>query len=171
MKNTILFLFLLALFSTQITAQTKEEKKEQKELNAQNEYDAMKKLVDSKSYEFNAIWISTNGKRINISSGSNNITISQDSTKAAMQYFGTVTSISFSGAEGVIFDNKMEGYNVKFDDLKKKIVVSYTVKNRSETYNIFMTINKTGETYTDVYSNNKRSVTYDGNVTAVKRKK
>ncbi len=88
-----------------------------------------------------------------------------------MQYFGTVTSVSFSGAEGVIFDNKMKGYNVKFDDDKKKIVVSYTVKNTSEIYNIFMTINKTGDTYADVYSNNKRSVTYDGIVTSIKTKK
>ena len=171
MKKTIILLFVLALFSTQITAQTKEEKKEQKELKAQKEYDAMKELVDSKSFEFTADWISTSGSRISIASGSNTITISQDSTIGAMQYFGTVTSIGFSGSEGVRFDNIMKNYKVNFNDRKKKISVSYSVKNKSENYNINLSIYNSGKTYADVYSNSKSSVTYDGNVIAVKPKK
>tara|TARA_R110000787_G_scaffold108621_3_gene217049 strand:- start:5717 stop:6232 length:516 start_codon:yes stop_codon:yes gene_type:complete len=170
MKKSIVLLFMFALFSTQITAQTKEEKKEQKEQKDKKNYEEMKDLVNSKSFEFTAIWISTYGKRINITSGSNSIEISQDSTKAAMQYFGTVTSVNFSGAEGVKFDNKTIDYNVKFDDHKKKIIVSYSVKNKSETYNIYMSINKTGFAYVDVYSNNKNNVTYDGNIAAIKPK-
>ena len=57
MKKTMLLLVVLALFSTQINAQTKEEKKEQKELKAQNSYLAIKALIISKTYEFSADWI------------------------------------------------------------------------------------------------------------------
>ena len=159
------------MFTTQITAQTKEEKKEQKELKAQNEYDAMKELVDSKSYEFNADWILSAGSRINIASGSNTMTIEQDSATAAMQYFGTVTNIGPRGSEGVSFDNVMKNYKVKYNDHKKKINVSYSVKNKSENFDISLSIYSSGKAYADIYSNNKSNVTYDGNVTAVKPKK
>jgi hypothetical protein len=36
-----------------------------------------------------------------------------------MQFFGTVTSFSFSGVEGVKFDNKTIDYKLKFDNHKK----------------------------------------------------
>jgi hypothetical protein len=170
MKKTILLLIIFALFSTHIRAQTRAEKKEEKEQKAQKNYEEMKELVNSKSFEFTAIWISTYGKRINIASGSNSIEISQDSTKAAMQYFGTVTSIGFRGSEGVSFDNVMKNYEVKFDDHKKKINISFSVKNKSENFDINLSINKTGFTYVDVYSNNKSNVTYDGNIAALKPK-
>ena len=169
MKNTLLVLVALILFSSQITAQTKEEKKEQKELKSQNDYEAMKDLVNSKSYEFSADWISSTGSRINIASGSNTITITQDSAIAAMQYFGTVTNIGSRGSEGVSFDNEMNNYKVKFDDRKKKISVSFTIKNKSENFDINLTVFSSGKAYADVYSNHKRNVTYDGNVTAVKK--
>lgn len=169
MKNTLLVLIALILFSSQITAQTKEEKKEQKELKSQKKYEAMKNIVNSKSFEFSADWISSTGSRINIASGSNTITISQDSAIAAMQYFGTVTSIGFRGSEGVSFNNEMKNYKVKFDDRKKKISVSFTAKNKSENFDINLTIFSSGKAYADVYSNNKNNVTYDGNVTAVKK--
>lgn len=169
MKNTLLVLVALILFSSQITAQTKKEKKEQKELQSQKEYEAMKEIVNSKLFEFSADWISSNAGRINITSGSNTITISQDKAIAAMQYFGTVTSIGFSGSEGVSFDNEMKNYKVKFDDRKKKIAVSFTVKNKSENFNINLTIFGSGKAYADVYSNSKSNVTYDGTVTVVKK--
>lgn len=169
MKNTLLILIALIIFSSQITAQTKEEKKEQKELKSQKEYEAMKDLVNSKSYEFSADWISSTGSRINIASGSNTITIAQDSATAGMQYFGTVTNIGVRGSEGVSFDNVMKNYKIKFDDRKKKVAVSFTVKNKSENFDINLTIFSSGKAYADVYSNHKSNVTYDGNVTAVKK--
>lgn len=174
MKKIFILLFVSTLFSSQLIAQTKEEKKtqkkEQKAQKANDEYDLMKKLINTKSYVFDATWISTSsGRRINIAGGSNTITIAKDSTKAALQFFGTVTSVSFNGSEGVEFDNVMENYQVKFDDSKRRIRVYYKVKNKNETYDIHLSINKTGYAYVDVYSNNKSNVTYDGNVTAIKK--
>ena len=166
MKKLFLFL-VIVLGASQFTfSQSKKELKEQK---AQEDYQAIKDLVSSKKFIFDATWISTQrGQRINIAAGSNSIEIVQDSTKAAMQFFGEVTSIRFSGREGVKFDNKMENYQVQFNDKKKRVIVSYNVKNKAENYSIYMSINNTGYAYVDVYSNNKSGVTYDGNVFAIK---
>ncbi|MFK5983217.1 MAG: DUF4251 domain-containing protein [Flavobacteriaceae bacterium] len=173
MKKALVLLFVSVLISNQLIAQTKEEKKtlkkEQKMQKANEEYNLMKELINSKAYVFDATWISTSrGRRINIAGGSNTITIAKDSTKAALQFFGEVTSVSFNGGEGVEFDNVINNYQVKFDDSKRRIHVYYKVKNKNEIYDIHLSINKTGYSYVDVYSNNKSSVTYDGNVTAIK---
>ena len=173
MKKIFILLFVSVLISSQLIAQTKEDKKaqkkEQKEQKANDEYDLTKKLINTKNYIFDATWISTNrGRRINIAGGSNTISVAQDSTKAALQFFGTVTSVSFNGSEGVEFDNILVNYQVKFDDSKRRIHVYYKVKNKNEIYDIHFSINKTGYAYVDVYSNNKSNVTYDGYVTAIK---
>ncbi len=166
MKKILVIMILLLGFNHITVAQTKKEAKEQK---AEQEYNAIKKLVNSKMYVFDATWISTSrGRRINIAAGSNSIAVAQDSTKAAMQFFGEVTTIRFSGNEGVSFNNKIENYQVNFDDKKRRVNVSFKVKNKSEMYEVYMSINKTGFTFVDVNSNNKSNVTYDGNISAIK---
>ncbi len=168
MKNLLLLLFAMTLVTSQLPAQTKKELKKQKNT---EEYEAMKALVSSKVYIFDADWISTtSGRKLNIASGSNSIVIVQDSTKAAMQFFGQVNSIRFNENKGVEFNNVMKDYKVEFNDKKKKILVSYSVKNKSENYTISMVITKSGFAFVDVYSNVKRHVTYDGNISAIKTK-
>jgi len=85
-----------------------------------------------------------------------------------MQFFGEVNSIRFSGDSGVSFENIMKDYQVKFNDKKRKIYVSFVVKNKSETYNVSMIITSSGFAFVDVYSNIKRNVTYDGSIAAIK---
>jgi len=166
MRKLFILLFVFALVSIPVIAQSKKELKEQK---AAKQYEAMKNLITSKVYVFDADWISTTrGRRINIASGSNSLAVVQDSTKAAMQFFGEVNSIRFNENGGVVFDNIMKDYQVKFNDKKKNILVSYTVKNKSENYNVSMTITRSGSTYVDIYSNVKRNVTYDGVISAIK---
>jgi len=167
MKKLITLMFVFTLFSGQLVAQTKKELKQEK---AQKEYEALKTLINLKEYVFDATWISTSrGRRINISAGSNSIIVKQDSTKAAMQFFGEVYSLRSTSGEGVAFDNVMENYQVKFDDKKRRISISFNVKNKSETYGVFISVNKTGYAYVDIYSNNKSNVTYDGNLSAIKK--
>jgi len=166
MKYLMMLLFVFGLVVNPITAQTK---KEIKEVKAQKEYEAMKIVINSKKYIFDATWISTSrGRRINISSGSNSITVAQDSTKASMQFFGEVYSIRNTSEGGVKFDNKIENYQVQFNDKKRRVTVSFNVRHKSEHYLISMSIGKSGYTYVDVSSNNKSNVTYDGNVSAIK---
>ncbi|PHS60690.1 MAG: hypothetical protein COB12_12855 [Flavobacterium sp.] len=165
MKKTLVIVVVLLGFSQITFSQSKKELKEEKAI---QEYQVTKELINSKQYVFDADWISTTrGIRINIAGGSNRIAVVQDSAKASMQFFGEVTSIRFDDGEGVEFNNKMEDYEVKFNDEKRRITVSFKAKFKSETYNIYMSITKSGTTYVDVNSNNKRSVTYDGRITAI----
>ena len=164
MKKLLILLFIFII--PQLPAQSKKEIKEQK---AAKEYEDIKNLITSKIYVFDADWISTTrGERINIATGSNSIAVVQDSTKAAMQFFGEVNSIRFGGNEGVSFNNIMKDYQVKFNDQKRSIMVSYTVKNKSENYDIHMNITRSGNAYVDIYSNVKRNVTYSGEISAIK---
>ncbi len=165
MKKVLVVVVMFLSFSQIVFSQSKKELKEEK---AVLQYQAMKELINSKIYVFDADWISTTrGIRINIAGGSNRIAVVQDSAKASLQFFGEVTSIRFDDGEGVEFNNKMEDYEVKYNDEKRRITVSFKAKFKSETYNIYMSITKSGTTYVDVNSNNKRSVTYDGRITDI----
>jgi len=150
-------------------SQTKKEIKEQK---SEKEYKALKELLNSKIYVFDADWLSTSrGRRINVAGGSNSLAIVKDSTKAAMQFFGEVTSIRFNNESGVAFNNAIQNYELKFNDKKRKATVSFNVKNDAEYYTIFMSINKNGYAFVDVYSNRKSNVTYDGVVSPIIKQK
>ena len=166
MKKIILILIVITLSILSVYGQSKKENKQQK---TEEQYENIKKLIVSKKYDFHANWISTNrGRRVDINAGSNILTIDQDTARAYMQFFGEVNSIRFSGGQGVEFNNKLIDYKVEYKDDKKKIYVSFVVKDESETYNISMMITGSGYAYVDLYSNIKRNVTYDGQVTPIK---
>ena len=75
MKKIIL-LGIFAIFSNLLIAQTKEEKKQLKEKKANLEYAAIKELINTKTYVFNGIWLTTkNGRRIDLSTSSNQIEV------------------------------------------------------------------------------------------------
>lgn len=166
MKKIILFLTVIALSIPSLNAQTKKELKNQK---SEQQYQKIKKLIESKKYQFEANWISTNrGRRVDVNTGSNVLAIEQDSIRASMQFFGEVNSVRFSGGQGVEINNELLDYKIEYKDDKKKIYVSFVAKDESETYNINMMITGSGYAYVDLYSNIKRNVTYDGQVSPIK---
>lgn len=155
----------LIIFTNFTYAQTKEEKKQLKEKLAQEEFESTKKLIDSKMYVFDATWLTTqNGRRINIMGNINQIEVKNDSTKASLQYFGVVTVSRFSSEGGVKFDDKIEDYKVKYNDKKRKIIISYTAKNKAEKYDVAITVFKNGSAFVDLYSTYRNNITYEGTI-------
>jgi len=166
----------LVIFTNFTYAQSKEEKKLLKEELAQEEFESTKKLIDTKMYVFDATWLTTqNGRRINIMGNINQIEVKNDSTKASMQYFGVVTVSRFSSESGVKFEDKIEDYKVKYNENKKKIMISYTAKNKAEKYDVSITVFKDGSAFVDLYSSYRNNITYEGEIEPIiinkKRKK
>ena len=168
MKKIFILFMTLVIFTNFTIAQTKEEKKQQKEELAQKEYEAIKKLIDSKMFVFNATWLTTQGGRhIDIRGNNNQVEVINDMTKATMQYFGVVTVSRFNSDGGVEFDSEIEDYNVKYVDKKQKIIISYTAKNKAEKYEVTMTVYKNRSAFVDLYSTYKNNITYQGTVAPI----
>jgi hypothetical protein len=168
MKKIFLLLMILTIFTIPAYTQTKEEKKQQKEELAQKEYESTKKLIDSKMYVFNATWLTTQGgRRIDIRGNINQVEVKNNLTKASMQYFGVVTVSRFSSDGGVEFDSEIEDYKVKYIDKKKKIIISYSAKNKAEKYEVTITVFKNGSAFVDLYSSYKNNISYEGDLSPI----
>jgi hypothetical protein len=165
MKKTLVLFISLVLFTSITIAQTREEKKQQKEEKANKEYAAIKKLIDSKAFVFDGIWLTTQkGRRVDISSGSNRIEVKKDSANAYLQYFGVVHINRLNPNGGIVFDNIIENYRVKYIDKKRRIRISFTTKNKNESFDVSMTIQRSGFTFVDVFSVFRSSIKYEGNI-------
>jgi len=165
----ILLLSFLAFFPILLIAQTKEEKKQLKEEKANAEYTAIKELINTEMYVFNGTWLTTrNGRRIDLTTSSNWMEVKKDSAKASMQFFGEVRSIGFKDEGGIVFDNIIKDYEVTTNDKKRRIQISFNVRNKTESLEVSMVVYKSGFTYVDMFSSHRSTIKYEGNLTSIK---
>ena len=145
MKRILIVCFLV-FFSNLISAQTKKEKQQLKEDKANKEYIAIKKLIDTKTYVFNGTWLTArNGNRIDLGTSSNQMEIKKDSAKGSLQFFGEVRSANFRSEGGIVFDNIINDYKVTYNDKKRRVQISFNVRNKTETFDVSMMVHKTGK--------------------------
>lgn len=168
MKNFISLILVLLLISP-IIAQTKEEKKKLKEEAAQKEYEATKVLIESGTYSFNATFANTQkGRRIDLTTNSGYLTISNNKAKADLPYFGVVHVASI-GNSGVEFENENVEFEIEFDDKKQRIGIDFKANHKSESYDISLTVFKNGNANLTVSSVRRDRISYSGNITALKK--
>lgn len=170
MKKFIPLVLLLLLISP-ITAQTKEEKKKLKEEVAQKEYEAAKVLINSGEYLFDAnSTITQKGRRIDLTTNSGFLKINKDKAEAGLPYFGVAQIVNITGNGGIEFDNENTEYQIKFNDDKKRIEVSFKAKNGSERFDISLTVFGNNSSL-DITSSNRDRISYRGRVTTLKKEK
>ncbi len=167
MKNTLLLIISIVMITNIANSQTKKEIKEEKK---EKNYEAMKSLINSGVYLFEANLLTTiKGREFGLEPQSNAIVVESGKAAGSLQYFGEVNSIGANDDDGgVEFDGKLKNYKVKLNDKKKSMYISFSVEGISDNYNISMEIKEGGVAYVDIYSNNKSEITYSGKVGALK---
>lgn len=145
---------LIALIISTNTS-VSQSKKEQKELQKEENYRNIKALIQSEHYIFKATSTTTQkGRTINVLGNNGTLTINGSIAEANLPYFGVVQMPSRAENGGVNFQNKNITYDIKLNDKKRKITVSFTAKNKNETYTIILTIS--GKNSADLYVTSSR---------------
>ena len=174
MKNLwILFLFF-TFAASPVIAQTKEEKKKQKEELALKEYETTKALINSKTYNFQAEWAtSQKGRRINLSTNPNHLKIENDEADIYLPYFGEVhsSSIGLSTEGGIVFEGTIENYKVEFNDKKQKAVIKFSANGKYDRFDFTLIVYKSGSSNLNVTSNIRSTIKYDGKINELKKNK
>ncbi len=169
MRKVLLLLFLV-FFTNLVFTQTKQEKKQLKEEKANKEYATIKKLIETNTFVFNGTWLTTrSGRRIDLNSGTNHIEVKKDSTNASLQFFGEVRSIGFKSEGGIVFDNVIKNYKVKYNDKKRRIQISFSARNKTENFEVSMTVHKSGFTFVDIFSSFRSGIKYEGTLDPIKK--
>ncbi|MDN3641746.1 DUF4251 domain-containing protein [Lutimonas halocynthiae] len=171
MKKTTLIVFVCMLINTIVFAQSKKELKKEQE---QKEYQKIAALIESQNFEFEADWAtSQSGRRVNLISNSNFLRIKNDSAQIYLPYFGTLTSgvAAMTNDGGVEFSGLIENYEMTVDDKKQKISVKFNATTKNDTFNFYLTIFRGGNTLTNLNSNFRSAIKYDGITREIKTKK
>ena len=166
MKHWILLLcFLCAVPVFKGFGQTKKELKEQaKEL----AYEQTKKLVNSGEFQFTGQWLNTrNGRRVDLTTNYNELIVKQDTVTARLPYFGIVR-MAGSANEGIRFESTNTSFETDFNDKKQRITIKFKANQKSENYQITLTIVGKGSTSMYVNSSHRDPITYNGSISEIK---
>lgn len=167
MRRKLFILLVLSCFlSLSVVAQekTKKELKAERELQKQKEIEA---LIDSKNFVFEAQKaIPQGGRLLNLDYNTYFLKFNTEKTTCDLPFFGRAFNVAYGGDGGIKFEGVPE--NIQIEKKKKSYTVKATVKGKDDTYSLMFSIFYDGGASLSVTSNNRASISYDGEIEAPK---
>lgn len=145
---------------------TKEERKEQKKEQAERDYQLSKDLVNSNAFTFVALQVTPlGGQRFFLNTRPNYINVEGEQVDIYLPYFGAVRmGNGYSPEAGIKFTGQLENYEVKFNDDKQSIVLSFEIQRGRERHEFNFNIYRGGTTYLEVASSRRNPISYNGSI-------
>lgn len=165
----ILFLFVtISLLTTNVTeAQSKKELKEEKKA---AEYKVTKALIESGTYGFEASYCNTQkGRRIDLTSNGDSLIIDGSLSGANLPYFGVAQVSNMGGDAGITFENDNTEYNIEYNDKKYKITIRFKAKNKTEVFDVFITVFGNRNTTVGISSSQRNYISFGGDIAELKK--
>jgi hypothetical protein len=161
-KYSILIILFVFLVSAVYAQETGKKSKQERKLERQKQTE---ELVNSKTFLF----IGSNaypetGRPITISSGPNTVNFSPEMIKSNLPFFGQVKTASagFGAQTGYTFEGKPEEYTI--ESSKKGYKLKAVVRDGNDSYTLNMSIGDDGNANLNVYSINRSSMRYNGEI-------
>jgi hypothetical protein len=165
--------FLVLLFSSVVSNSFAQEKtrrqiREARKIEKQKQTEI---LVNSKEFVFVARNASPQGFRnIDLTTNPNYIKFQPDFIKSEMPFFGTAyTGIAYRGDSGFHFEGKPLEYTFKKE--KKAYQIKAVVKGQNDVYTMFLSIFFDGSASLSINSNNRSTISYNGEIGPREKKK
>ncbi len=163
MKRILLVLVFFNLLTLPLLAQTKTERKEQKEEQRQAYFEQSRNLIESGSFSFVAEWIiPQNLVRRRVLNRLAYLRVSDGNAEAYFPYFGIVRAGGAHDGGGIEFNNEIRNYRESYDEDEKNINIGFTVSSKTETYQVELNVIKGSYVKVFVHSNKRDSMEYDG---------
>ena len=162
------FLLFVVLVSATSWAQTKQEKKEMKAREEAEQFEAIKELIDSGTYEFYADWANSfQGRRINLITNPNHLKMNQKEASIYLPYFGVAhnSSPAYTNKGAMEIEGTVENYNISVNEKKKQTTVSFRCKAKREVIDFTLTIFSDGNSRLNANSSVRTGMNYDGRTT------
>jgi hypothetical protein len=157
------------MFTGNLVAQTKEEKKQKKEAQANLAYDGIKKLIESGSYFFDAERVTARSMGgISLNSLQNGIIVKNAEVEVNLPYFGVVRSAGYSRNPGITFKGIPEKYSVEYVDKKRRSIIKISVRSSTEYHDISLIVSSSGRTDVKVISSSRDNISYSGYLLPIK---
>jgi hypothetical protein len=164
-------LFILTSLSPSFSQEKKGGHKKSRQEQKNAGFLAMKKLVESRRFVFDAeMAFPVGGQPVNLLSNSGQLVVLKDMVYASLPYVGQ-SHVSTYGTQnvGMDFKGRMHDVKVKVVEKKRKIYFSFRV-TQADAYNVSMEILYDGGCSVSIISQRKSSISYSGVVTEYKEK-
>lgn len=158
------------LFMFAISSLTAQSKKAERLAKKEVAYQEIKQLVESGNFTFNALWLITQGGwRVDTDQITSTLEFNNETITSDLPFFGVVQfGLGYSGDGGINFKGTPTNYKIDYQDAKRRIKLSFTMKNKNEVFDVFATIYGSGSTTVQINSINRNSIDYRGFITALK---
>jgi hypothetical protein len=166
---SIIVLILTFFFISSGIAQekTKKQLKEEARLEKQKQIAI---LIDSKEFVFYPRSVTPQGGRnITLNDASYMMEFHPELIKSYLPFFGRAYSgVGYGGDNGMDFEGKPSVYTI--EKTKKAYEIKVDVRGEHDSYSIMLSVYFEGSAYLSVSSNNRSSISYDGEIKAIKKK-
>lgn len=158
-----LFIFLSIATSLFAQEKSKKELKEEEKLQKQTQIEA---LINSKDFIFVARYALPMGSRqVDLTTNPNYIKFNPDLMDGYMPFFGTATSgIGLGGDNTIKFKDKPESFSI--EKKKKNFQIDAKVKGENDIYRISLSVGFEGSSSLSIISNNRSTISYQGEIKA-----
>lgn len=156
---------ILVMISLNISAQSRAEKKAAKKQEQQEQYEKLKTIVESGSYEYEALWANPMGApRINLATNPNYLRYQKDSMDIFFPYFGVSQTVNTYNTRdiGINFSGAPQNYKVSYDDEKMRITIKFSGRSETESLDFIIVIYGESSAKVSINSSGRQSISYDG---------
>jgi hypothetical protein len=171
MKTKVLTLIILIVAVTLSVMAQETDKKAAKEAKKLEKENQVKAMLDAKEFVFVAQRALPQGyKSVDLTTNPNFVKFHPDLIESSMPYYGRAYSgVGYGGDAGLKFEGKPEEFTIEKG--KKSYEVKAKVKGTNDSYTITMSVFTDGSATMNISSNNRSTISYNGEIKAPEPKK
>ncbi|WP_185963120.1 DUF4251 domain-containing protein [Flavobacterium gawalongense] len=165
---------ILVLFLSLIVTASYAQEKSKKQLRAERKIEKEKQiasLVDAKEFVFIGRTALGQGFRsIDLTTNSNYVEFKPDKIKSEMPFFGRAYSgVAYGSRDGGLnFEGSPKEFTVEKG--RKTYQIKTTVKGDTDVYQLFLSVSSGGNATLTINSNNRSSISYNGEIRPIEKK-
>jgi len=156
-------LFFVLIFNGFSQEKSKKQIKEERKIEQQKQIEAM---INAKEFVFvGRTALPTGYNSVNLATNPNYVKFHPEMIESYMPYFGRAYSgVGYGGDQGLKFEGKPEPYTFKKE--KKNFQVEAKVKGGNDLFTISLYVGFEGDATLTIASNNRSSISYQGEISA-----
>ena len=168
MKRYVLVL-LVSILSSGIYAQHKSDRKIRKQEKIAREYAAIKELISTNQFEFEATWaIPQRGTRINLITNRGFFELDNETLTFFFPYFGeTHISTTNSGRISYDYTGSWENYTVTHNNEKHHSIIKGNTLYKNERLEFILKVSASGLATFSITSSHRERIRYEGEFKAL----
>lgn len=156
-RRIITYCMLLLIGVCTLSAQTKEDKKQQQI----REREILKELIDAGNYKIDAsMAYPRRGRSVPLTSPYS-LEIKNDSVFSHLPYYGRAYSIPYGGGQGLVFSAPVTEYKVTYNK-KGEAKINITARTNEDQYKYTITVFPNGSSSINVSMQNRESISFSG---------